>query len=103
MGLSCLAVATFNLGTAVAWLVLFGVLALRESGMMSLLFHRNWQPQLACQGVVLIILGLPNTFPGQWGWGRECGQFADLQTPTVGALHAWSRIFPGSGRVHLTE
>lgn len=60
--LSCLAIATFNLGTAVAWLVLFGVLALRESGLMSLLFHRNWQPRLACPEVVLIILGLPTPF-----------------------------------------
>ena len=59
--LSCLAVATFNLGAAVAWLVLFGVWALRESGLMSLLFHRNWQPRLARPGV-LIILGLPTPF-----------------------------------------
>lgn len=101
MVLSCLTIATFNLGTAVARLVLFGVLASRESGMMSLLFHRNWQPCLACQVAMLIILGLPNTFPGQWGWGRECGQFADLQTLTVGASHAWSRIFPGSGHVSI--
>lgn len=45
--------------------------------------------------------GFAHTFPGQWGRGRECGQLADLQTPAVGASHAWSRIFPGSGHVSL--
>lgn len=68
--LPCLAAALFNLGTIVVLLALFRVLVSIESVMISLLFHRNWYPWLACNVVGLVLLLLPNTLPEEQGSGK---------------------------------